>query len=131
MADKLADLVIRFPALPGYLSISRLNTTAMAASVGFDVEDLDDLRLAVDEAVTWLLSGPSGETSNGSVELTINCRSGRLDFRGNRSQSGLPAPELDDLVHAILGATVDSYETGIDEDGCRFITLAKQKPLDG
>ena len=124
MAEQLDDLTIRFPARSGYLAISRLNTTAMASAGGFDVDELDDLRLAVDEAVNWLLV--DHDDQGDVIELAISCRGGRLDFRGNLSSNGAEAPALGDLVHAILGATVDSYETGLDDGGRRYISLAKQ-----
>lgn len=123
MADQPADyLTVRFPAQPGYLEISRLNATAMAAELGFDVEELDDLRLAVDEAVAWLV----GESSAGTVELRINRSPGELQFTGTRRGPDGPGCELYDLIHAILGATTDGYEAGRDDDGCRFLRLVKR-----
>ena len=134
MTETLDDLTIRFPARSGYLAISRLNTTAVASAAGFDVDELDDLRLAVDEAVTWLLVGHEAESesdeSTDVIELSIRCRAGRLDFRGILSRDGAEAPALGDLVHAILGATVDSYETGLDARGRRYIALVKQTTHD-
>jgi hypothetical protein len=128
VADQHDDLLIRFPARSGYLSISRLNATAVGANGGFDVDELDDLRLAVDEAVSWLLLGvvdgddPAGDV----VELSISCRDGSLTFRGHRSGSGLQADDPGELVHAILSATVDEYATGMDDEGRRYIALVKQ-----
>lgn len=127
VTDNLDDLTIRFPARGGYLGISRLNTTAMAAAAGFDVEQLDDLRLAIDEAVTWLLADDGG----GSVELTIRSGSDQIEFRGTRSLAGLPERELNDLMQAIFGATVDSVDAGLDESGHRYIQLVKQRTSDG
>ncbi|MGF1595486.1 MAG: hypothetical protein ACFCVK_00905 [Acidimicrobiales bacterium] len=123
MADQLDELTIRFLATSGYLGVSRLNTTTMAAAVGFDVEQLDDLRLAVNEAVTWLLID---DELGGHVELTIACDDRSLRFRGRRTRAGLPSREPDELIHAILGATVDDYQTGEDEDGHRYVTLSKR-----
>jgi len=123
VTDNVDDLVIQFPARGGFLSISRLNATAIAAEAGFDVEQLDDLRLAVDEAVTWLVQDFEDA---GVVELVIRCDDVRLDFLGRRSQAGLPVRELGDLMQAILGATVDEYQTGEDDVGRRFISLFKR-----
>ena len=120
MTDNPDDLVIQFPATGGFLNISRLNATAMAADLGFDVERLDDLRLAVDEAVAWLVQD---EDTGGVVELVIRSGDRQLDFLGRRSQAGLPPRELGDLMEAILGATVDEYQTGEDDDGRRYISL--------
>lgn len=133
MTELLDDLVLRFPARPGYLSICRLNATTMAAGAGFDIEELDDLRLAIAEAVNWLIpeATAGADDDAGSVELTIACGPGRFDFTGTRSGGTLPGEaELDDLVHAILGATVDRYEIA-DDGAARSITLAKQRPSDG
>lgn len=132
MTELLDDLVLRFPARPGYLSICRLNATTMAAGAGFDIEELDDLRLAIDEAVNWLIPEDATELGSidGSVELTIACGPGRFDVTGVRTGGAGGDVELDDLVHAILGATVDRYE--ISGDGAtRSIHLVKQRPVDG
>ncbi len=123
MSDNTDDLVIQFPARGGFLNISRLNATAMAAESGFDIDQLDDLRLAVDEAVTWLVQD---ETSGGVVELIIRSYNGQLDFLGRRSEIGLPPRALGDLMEAILGATVDDYQTGVDDLGRRYISLHKR-----
>jgi hypothetical protein len=137
----LKDLVIRFPARPGYLSISRLNVTAMAATAGFDVEGLDDLRLAIDEAVTWLVGDGGGDEPldptagadgpEDAVELTISCRPGVVECRGHRTVSDDVGVQLDDLVGAILGATVDEVDVGIDPSGRRYIELVKRLTVDG
>ncbi len=124
MVEATDNLVITFPARAGYLSICRLNVTAMAATAGFDVDALDDLRLAVNEAVTWLLQD-EGE-AGGVVELAISADDGLVEFRGIRSEVGLAERPIDDLAGAILGATVDSIEHGTDERGRRFIELSKR-----
>lgn len=134
MADQPVEISIRFPARSGYLALSRLNVTAVAAAAGFDIDELDDLRLAIDEAVTWLVNvdgAPPPSDTDGSVELSIAGRSGRLDVRGQHTTGDLDAAAPGDLVHAILGATVDSYETGVDDEGRRYITLAKQSGTNG
>lgn len=120
--DSADELIVRFPAKSGYLEISRLNATAMAASVGFDVGELDDLRLAVDEAVAWLLS----DDPSGTIELAINRAPGEVSFRGVLSGPDVAERELHDLLHAILGATTDSYEAGRDEEGNRYLSLVKR-----
>ena len=129
MSELLDGLVLQFPARPGYLAISRLNATTLAAGAGFDVEALDDLRLAIDEAVTWLVADPYDDDR---IELDIRCRTGRFEVRGTRTTADAaarPAPDtpgdLDDLVNAIFGATVDEFRVGIDDSGRRYIDLIK------
>ena len=116
------ELIVRFPAKGGYLEISRLNATAMAATAGFDVTELDDIRLAVNEAVAWLLD----DEVTGTVELAIVASPGELGFRGAVSGPQIPELQVHDLLHAIMGATTDSYEAGLDDGGNRFLSFAKR-----
>lgn len=139
MTELLEGLVIRFPARPGYLSISRLNVTAMAAGAGFDIEELDDLRLAIDEAVTWLVGdvptiGTDAVESGadaGFIELDISCQPGRFECRVRRSVADHGDAELGDLVNAIFGATVDQFRVGRDASDSRYIDLVKRSIVDG
>ncbi len=115
-------LTLAFPARSGYLRVCRITTTTFAAGQGFDVDQLDDLRLAVDEAVTWLMSD---EEAGGEVRLALQVAGSALIIRGDRTSDDLPDRAIDDLVHAILGATLDSYELE-SEDGRRSIRLEKE-----
>ncbi len=122
--DKPDDvLTIRFPARPGYLRICRITTATFAADFGFDVDQLDDLRLAVDEAVTWLLRD---DDVGGDVVLALQVTGSTLAIRGEREVEGLPERDIDDLVHAILGATLDTHEL-TSRSGSRTIGLEKAK----
>ncbi len=125
MPQKIDELTIRFPARAGYLTVARLNVAAVGSAAGFDVEELDDLRLAMNEAVSWLLRD---EESGGLVELILSTQSGTVTIVGVRSGSGLPFRPLDDLIEAILGATVDNYELNADEGSDRRIRLVKTVP---
>lgn len=117
-------LTVSFPATSGFLRISRINATAFASDLGFDIESLDDLRLAVAEAVTWLVKDNVDE---GSVVLTLSAIDRGIRLTAERTTAGLPDRPLDDLQHAILGATVDRYEITASEEGRRLV-LEKQLP---
>lgn len=116
-------LTLTFPVRSGYLRICRITTTTFAADLGFDVDQLDDLRLAVDEAVTWLLQD---EETGGEVRLALSASDDEIAISGERHSDAVPERDIDDLVHAILGATVDSYELH-SEAGHRSIELRATK----
>ena len=122
MALQIDGLTIGFPAKPGYLTVSRLNAAAVGAAAGFDIDELDDLRLAVNEAVTWLLAD---EHAGGAIELVLHAEEGRVSVAGARTGSDLPARRSDDLIQAILGATVDEFELVADPGDQRRIRLLK------
>jgi hypothetical protein len=118
--DQSADqLLLRFPSRRGYLGISRLNATALAAEAGFDIVELDDVRQAVGEGVAWLL-GDSGESD---VEIALASSPGRLELSASLEAIDVPDHEPDDLVHAILGALTEHYRAGRDDTGRRSLHL--------
>lgn len=117
-------LKVEFPARSRFLSLARLNAAAMAAGGGFDVDQLDDVRLAVGEAVGWLLLD---ESAGGSVKLTVESHDGEFRLQAERVASDLPNNQADDLVDAILGATLDSHELGTRPNGERWVELHKER----
>lgn len=56
-ADARADVELRVPADSAYLSVLRTTTAALAARLDFTLDDIEDLRIAVDEACALLLAG--------------------------------------------------------------------------
>jgi serine/threonine-protein kinase RsbW len=64
------------PALTAYLGVVRTATAGLAARLGFTLDEIEDLRIAVDEACAMLLSLP-GRRPIG--EATLTCRFRVLD----------------------------------------------------
>ncbi len=131
MTDVPSHLTMRFPAGPGYLSISRVTTTALAAANGFNVDELDEIRLAIDEVVAWLLHageavGAAGSGVDDHVELDITCKNGNLEFTAVRPTADSAVPTMTELAQAVLAVTVDDHDTGIDDRNRRFVTLVKR-----
>src|SRR6188474_1496535 len=65
----LRDVVtVKLPASSAYLSVLRTATAGLAARLQFTLDEIEDLRIAVDEACAMLLA--SGE----SVDRELTCR---------------------------------------------------------
>lgn len=124
MNDGHDVLTIEFPASSRFLSLARLNAASMAAAGGFDVEELDDIRLAVGEAIGWLLLD---ESAGGTVTITYEADEQEFCLKAQRRGATMPKNEPDDLVDAILGAILDSHELGVRPDGERWVELRKER----
>jgi serine/threonine-protein kinase RsbW len=97
---------LTFPASSRYVRLSRLAAASLATELDFDVEEVDDLRIAVDEVVTLLVDGEHG----GRISIRFVAGDGSLTVEG-RCEGALPgAPAVSDLVEAILSATTDHHE---------------------
>jgi serine/threonine-protein kinase RsbW len=49
-------VVLRLPAVGAYLSVLRTATASLASRLDFTIDDIEDLRIAVDEACAMLLA---------------------------------------------------------------------------
>src|SRR5215470_11180085 len=70
--DTGGDIVeLTVPALTGYLGVVRTATAGLAARLSFTFDEIEDLRIAVDEACVMLLSLPGPAASD---TATLTCR---------------------------------------------------------
>ena len=71
MSDPTDEVLLRIPARPEYGRIVRVGGAALGIRQGLSFSEIDELRLAVDEAVILLLDGSD---ANGDAELLATFR---------------------------------------------------------
>jgi serine/threonine-protein kinase RsbW len=122
MSDAEDDLTagdrieLRFPARGELIVLARLVTSAISARAGFDIEQLEDLRLAVGELCLLTLQGNDAKFGVLWLELTVLgdaigvvCT---LERASPAESSGPEAEEADEsarLSEQILDALVDEH----------------------
>jgi serine/threonine-protein kinase RsbW len=104
----------RIPADPAYVRIARLAAGDMGGRAGFSVDELDDVRLAVDEVCATLIS------AGGAVlELRMQAQGRALIIEGRMGDArSLTAPT--ELSEMLLRALVDSCEFTSWDGGVSF-----------
>jgi serine/threonine-protein kinase RsbW len=112
---------LRVPADPAYLTVVRTASAGLAARLDLTLDEIEDLRIAVDEACTLLL-GPT--PSQEELVATFRLGEGTLEVevRG-------PAPELPErssFAWAVLEALVGEVFTGTSTTGA-WIVLRHSK----
>ena len=115
------------PATPEFLRLARVTATGLASRLGFSYDDVEDLRLAIDE-LCFALIGSKGK--DGTVTLRYAMPEGALEIEGTGRFAGGSsgaAPSLSDLSQQILGALVDEYEVFPGDEGPSF-RLRKKRP---
>src|SRR5664279_724903 len=104
----------RIPPDPAYVRIARLAAGDMGGRVGFSLDELDDVRLAVDE-VCAILIGARGV----ALELRMQARDRALTIEGRMPGVMTPiAPS--ELSEMLLGALVDACTFSTDADAVSF-----------
>ncbi len=105
-----------------YASTVRAVTASMAADAGFSVDDIDDLRLGVNEAIAVLTDVDDSDDTR--LKVRFECDRGQITVRSERLGAADPMTddELDVLARKILDAVVDDY----DVDGTGVMTVTKR-----
>jgi len=119
--DGTIELTI--PADSRLLRLVRLVASGLASTAGFDVDELDDLRIAVDEAVTALLEGGDGsnvrlhfEVDGSQVEMTSSSPAS--------SENPLDADRLE-ISTQILAAVCDEHDLRVG-DGSLYVRICRR-----
>ncbi len=102
---------LALPADTRLLRLVRLVASGLASTAGFDVDELDDLRIAVDEAVASLLEGGDGTRLNLRFDVGVS----EVGMSG--STPAAPGSPLDadrvELSTQILAAVCDDHELDV------------------
>lgn len=118
---------LTIPVESDLVVLARLTAATVASRVGFDVEEVEDLRLAVDELCVSIVNG----AGVGRLNLTFIGDDGSVEVVGVLDQPAVEPVQLDggysehDLSLRILDALVDEHgeENG---NGQRRVWLRKR-----
>ena len=121
------DVRLVVPAAPEYLRLVRLTAAGLASRLGFTFDEVEDLRIAVDELCFHLLGDgdddPSADTR--SMDLIYSAGPDSITITGRTGLTG-PVPAPSDLSEQILDALVDEHEVS-GGDGVVMFRLKKQR----
>jgi serine/threonine-protein kinase RsbW len=121
------DVRLVVPAAPEYLRLVRLTAAGLASRLGFTFDEVEDLRIAVDELCFHLLGDDGGDPSGDArtMDLTYSAGDDCITITGRTGLTGA-APEPSELSEQILDALVDEHDVG-SADGMITFRLKKQR----
>jgi serine/threonine-protein kinase RsbW len=119
------DIVrLQLPAVGAYLSVLRSATAGLAARLNFTLEEIEDLRIAVDEACALLL--PSAVPG-----AQLDCEFELLDDELRVSVSVLTLdaaePARDSFAWTVLSALAGEVDSRVGPDSRVHIDLIKRR----
>jgi serine/threonine-protein kinase RsbW len=107
-----AAIRLSIPASSAWVVLVRTAATACCARLDFDVERLEDVRLAVDEVAALLVDHAVAGTDV-DCELTPH-DDGRLDISLTAETASGALPPTDTFAWAVLTALVDDVTATVD-----------------
>jgi serine/threonine-protein kinase RsbW len=117
--EQKVHLVI--PATSRYLRLARLTAAGLAGDLGYPVDAIEDLRIAVDELCAAIIEDTTGPAE---LELTYLESDGGLVVEGICRARSTSAPELHSVARELLNMLADKYSIGAI-DGHRNFRLVK------
>jgi serine/threonine-protein kinase RsbW len=122
------DVRLVVPAAAEYLRLVRLTAAGMASRLGFTFDEVEDLRIAVDELCFHLLGDMEDEDPSADPRTMDLVYSAGPDFITITGRTGLSGavPEPSELSEQILDALVDEHELS-GTNGTVTFRLKKQR----
>jgi serine/threonine-protein kinase RsbW len=115
---------VRLPAAGAYLSVLRTATAGLAARLDFTLDEIEDLRIAVDEACAILLQ----QAQPGSILSCVFELIGEsLKVTVSAPTTEGHAPERDTFAWTVLSALAGEVGSEVSEDRVVSISLRKQR----
>lgn len=117
-------VVLRLPADGAYLSVLRTATAGLASRLDFTLDDIEDLRIAVDEACAMLLSHA---VPGADLTCEFELHAGMLRVAVSVQTSDGEQPSRDTFAWTVLSALAGEVDSSVDEDQRVTITLLKRR----
>lgn len=117
-------VVLRLPAQGAYLSVVRTATASLASRLDFTIDDIDDLRIAVDEACAVLLTqAVAGADLQCAFDLTDEVIGVSVSVP---TVDGV-VPSRDTFAWTVLTALAGEVDATVDADSVVTIVLRKRR----
>ncbi len=106
------EVELRLPADSAFLSVLRTATAGLAARLDFTLDEIEDLRIAVDEACALLLPDA---VPGGSLVCRFGLQPGAIDVTVSAETRTGTAPTRDNFAWTVLTALAGTVETWVDD----------------
>jgi len=114
---------LTMPARVELLRLARMTAATVCAELGFSLQDIEDVRVAVDELAALLIEDV---IDGASLDLRFDPDPDTLTVVGEVADGTGPLPEIHAVAAELLSLVVDSYELSL-EDGVRRFRLVKHR----
>lgn len=112
------EVRLTMPAIPQLLRVARLTAAGLAGRLGFTFDEIEDVKIAVDE-LCFALVGTKGR--EGELTVTYRLLPDALEIEGvGTFGAATPNPTTSELSAQILAAVVDEHELTRAGDELRF-----------
>ena len=117
-------VTVGMPAEGAYLSVLRTATAGLAARLDFTLDEIEDLRIAVDEACAMLLSQAIPGTN---LECAFDLGAEEMTITVSVTAAGPRIPARDTFAWTVLSALAGTVDSRLGPDDQVSIVLRKRR----
>ena len=117
-------VTVCMPAEGAYLSVLRTATAGLAARLDFTLDEIEDLRIAVDEACAMLLSQAIPGTN---LECAFDLGAEEMTITVSVTAAGPRIPARDTFAWTVLSALAGTVDSRLGPDDQVSIVLRKRR----
>jgi serine/threonine-protein kinase RsbW len=119
---------VRLPAAGAYLSVLRIVTAGLAARLDFTLDEIEDLRIAVDEACALLLAQAAPEAE---LECSFELESDAILVVVSVRTTQPKVPRRDTFAWTVLTALAGEVDARAEDGSTVRISLHKRRAGSG
>ena len=123
-----SDIEMNVPAGGEYLSVLRTAAAGLAARLNFTLDDIEDLRIAVDEACSMLLAQAN---SRSRLDCRFRLSEDSITFRASVRADSPTLPAKDGFAWTVLTALASAVDVRVSEPDVLTIELSRARPAHG
>lgn len=117
-------VVVTLPAASAYVAVLRTTAAALAARVDLTLDDIEDLRIAVDEASALLLADALPDAD---LRCTFEVTADAVEIEVSVPTAGGREPRRDTFAWTVLTALSGQVDSSTSADGRVALTLTKRR----
>lgn len=116
MDENYKIIEIKLPLMAEYVSVARLSASGIANIAGFDIEALEDIKVAVSEVCNKLVSNYKEEDKSFTIEFIVMPKRMKIIFKYEVETPLKLFGEEDELGMAIIDALMDEIDLELSEN---------------
>lgn len=126
---------ITVPGKPVYRTMLRLVTSSLGTLVGFDVEQIEDMKTSISEACKIVsCHGKGGYSSECELEYTVDGCEIIIKVTDKCDEHSIEkidkpcrhCPQDGNMSVVVIESLMDSCKVGTDEDGRKYVKMVKK-----
>lgn len=116
------NIKMSIPNKPEYVSVIRLTTSALANQIGFNIEEIDDIKVAIAEACTFILQSEI-ESENLNIEYNLYDTKLSISVKGENPNTEIKESIENGLGLFIIKSLMDEVIFNDDNGSIQIIMI--------